>query len=53
MINTGLFTQSLAGADPASSAISDECDLAGPLSSRPLACFPRESQRDLDYDITR
>jgi hypothetical protein len=28
--------QPLAGADPASSAISDEDGLAGPLSSRPL-----------------
>src|SRR3990172_6263778 len=36
MLNTGLFTQSLAGADPASSAISDEGILAGPLSSKPL-----------------
>jgi len=36
MINTGLFTQSLAGADPATAARTCEGDLAGPLSSRPL-----------------
>jgi hypothetical protein len=36
MINTGLFTQSLAGADPATAALSDEGALAGPLSSKPL-----------------
>ena len=44
MLNTGLFTQSLAGADAASARFHVRCGYAAPLSSRPLGGLFRSSR---------
>src|SRR3972149_2987363 len=52
MINTGLFTQSLAGADAARARFHVRCSCAAPLSSRPLAptSDARASEKEVGHE---